>query len=110
MHKERRLGLLEYGKLFMTLAALVGFLLFTGAPRVRADESECQHRTEKADHRLHEAVEHHGWDSKQAEHARHELKETRQYCWEQHHKWWDSEGREWRSDHTWDDDHGHRPH
>jgi hypothetical protein len=109
MHMERRLGILEYGKLFMTLAALVGFLLFTGAPRVRADESECQHRTEKADHRLHEAVEHHGWDSRQAEHARHELREARQYCWDQHHKWWDSEGREWRSEHAWDDDHGHRP-
>ena len=63
MQSERRLGMLEYGKLLVTLAALVGFLLFTGAPRVRADESECQHRTERADHRLHEAIEHHGWDS-----------------------------------------------
>ena len=29
MHNERRLGMLEYGKLSVTLAALAGFLLFT---------------------------------------------------------------------------------
>ena len=73
MHSERRLVMLGYGKLSVTLAALAGFLLFTGAPLVRANESECEHRTERADHRLHEAIEHHGWDSSQAEHARHEL-------------------------------------
>ena len=87
MHSERRLGVLEYGKLSVTLAALAGFLLFTGAPRVRADESECEHRTEKADHHLHEAIEHHGWDSSQAEHARHELHEAREYCWNHSHRW-----------------------
>jgi hypothetical protein len=52
MHSERRLVMLGYGKLSVTLAALAGFLLFTGAPRVRAGESECEHRTERADHRL----------------------------------------------------------
>ena len=109
MQNERRLGMLEYGKLLVTLAALVGVLLFSGAPRVSAGESECQHRTEKADHHLHDAINHHGWDSRQAEHARQELKEARQYCWDHQHKWWDAEGREWRSEHTWDDDHGHRP-
>jgi hypothetical protein len=107
MQNERRLGLVEYGKLTLTLAALLGFLLFTGAPRVSADESECQHRTERADHHLHEAIEHHGYDSKQAEHARHELSEAREYCWNQHHKWWDADAHSWREEHNWDDDHGH---
>jgi hypothetical protein len=107
MHSERRLGMLEYGKRLVMLAALVGFLIFTGAQRVRADHSECEHRTERADHRLHEAIEHHGWDSSQAEHARHELREAREYCWNHHHRWWDAERREWREEHNWDDDHGH---
>jgi hypothetical protein len=107
MHSEQRLGMLEYGKLLVTLAALVGFLIFTGAPRVRAGESECEHRTERADHHLHEAIEHHGWDSSQAEHARHELHEAREYCWNHSHRWWDVETHGWHTDHDWDDDHGH---
>jgi hypothetical protein len=107
MHSERRLVMLEYGKLLVTLAALASFLLFAGARRVRADESECEHRTEKADHHLHEAIEHHGWDSSQAEHARHELHEAREYCWHHSHRWWDVETHGWRTDHDWDDDHGH---
>jgi hypothetical protein len=100
--------MLEYGKLMVTLASLAGFLLFTGA-RVNADDSECQHRTEKADHRLHEAVEHHGWDSKQAEHARHELREAREYCWNQRHRWYDADRHEWREERNWEEDHGRRP-
>jgi hypothetical protein len=107
MQIERRMGIVEYGKLFLVLGALVALLLFTGAPRVTASESECQHRTDKADHNLHEAIKHHGYDSKQAEHARHELSEARQYCWAQDHKWWDVEGHSWRVEHNWDDDHGH---
>ena len=106
MEMERRTGILEYGKLFVTLSVLGGFLLFTGAPRVKASEAECRHRTEKADHDLHEAVKHHGYDSKQAEHARHELSEAREYCWAQDHKWWDVEAHEWRAEHNWDDAHG----
>jgi hypothetical protein len=109
MQTEHWLGKLGFGKAFLAGAALTGFLLFTGAPHVRADEEECHHRLAKADHKLHEAVEHHGWDSKQAEHARHELHEAREYCWSTYHKWWDEDGRRWRSDRDWDDDHGH-PH
>jgi hypothetical protein len=106
MEIERRTGILEYGKLFVTLTVLGGFLLFTGTPRVKASEAACQHRTEKADHDLHEAIKHHGYDSKQAEHARHELSEAREYCWGQDHKWWDVEAHEWRAEHNWDDAHG----
>jgi hypothetical protein len=107
MHSERRSTMLDYGKLLVTVAALVGFLLFTGAPRVRANESECEHRTARADHHLHEAIEHHGWNSSQAEHARHELHEAREYCWNHSHRWWDVETHGWRTDRDWDDDHGH---
>jgi hypothetical protein len=111
METERRLGIIKFWKLLLTGLALTAVLLFTGAPRVRADESECQHRLAKADHRLHEAVEHHGWDSKQAEHARHELHEAREHCWTTFHRWWDEDDHRWHTDHDWDDDHGRQhPH
>ena len=106
MEAERRTGILEYAKLLATLSVLAGLMMFTGAPDVKAIEAECQHRTEKADHDLHEAIKHHGYDSKQAEHARHELSAAREYCWGQDHKWWDVEAHQWRTEHNWDADHG----
>ena len=84
----------------------LGVSLAGTVPRARADD--CQERIERADHRLHDAVRHHGWESKQAEHARHELREARQYCWEHGHRWWDVEENRWHTDHDWDDhDHDH---
>lgn len=94
-------------KLTLAGATLAGFLLFTGAPRLRADD-DCQRRTARADHRLHEAIEHHGRESKQADHARHELHEARESCWTHSHRWWDEDGHRWRSEHDFDDhDHDH---
>jgi len=90
-------------------AAIAAFLLFSAAPRTVANESECQHRIVKADHKLHEAAEHHGWDSPQAEHARQDLREAREYCWSTYHRWWDEDGHRWHTDRDWDDhDHDHR--
>ena len=65
------------------LASLVfaGAMLLAGASAVRADDA-CQRRIVKADHKLHEAVDKHGWKSSQAEHWRHELADARAYCWE----------------------------
>ena len=105
----RKFGNVRFGQGLLAAAALGGFLLFAGAPRVRADEHECQERVAKADHRLHEAVEHHGWESKEADHARHELREARERCWNESHRWWDEDEHRWRTDRDWDDEHG-RPH
>jgi len=90
------------GKITLAGAALAGFLLFAGAPTLRADD-DCQKRISRADHRLHEAIEHHGRESRQADDARHHLREAREYCWEHSHRWWDEDGRRWRSDRDWDD-------
>jgi hypothetical protein len=109
MNTKHRWGKQGLGKLLLAGAALAGFLLFTSAPQVRADERDCQRRLARADHRLHEAVEHHGWDSKQAQHARHELHEVRENCWSTYHRWWDEDDRRWHTDRDWDDEHGH-PH
>jgi hypothetical protein len=87
-------------------ALIAAALFFAGATVVRADD--CQKRTSKADHKLHEAIEHHGPQSSQAEHWRHELAEARSYCWEHRHRWWDEDGHRWRTEHDWDDhDHDH---
>lgn len=103
--QARRLGL---GRMTLAGGALAAFLLFAGAPQLRADEHSCQKRIAKADHRLHEAIEHHGYRSEQAEHARHELGEERERCWSTYHRWWDEDEHRWHSDRDWrDDDHEH---
>lgn len=108
MSNQGHSRMLALGKVAISGMALAGFLLFTGAPQARADEHECQERLEKADHRLHEAIEHHGYRSRQADHARHELSEERERCWKTYHRWWDQDERRWHSDRDWrDDDHEH---
>jgi len=91
----------------IALSALTGSLLLAGATTVRADD-DCQKRVEKADHKLHEAAEHHGWDSPQAAKYREELNEARSYCWEHSHRWWSEDDHRWHTDRDWDEhDHNH---
>ncbi len=99
-----------FGKAMLAVAAFVGLLAFGGTPSARADDGrDCQRRIVKADHKLHEAAEHHGWDSRQADHARHELQEARERCWNERHRWWDEDGHRWHADRDWDD-HDHDRH
>ncbi len=89
-------------------AALAAFLMFTNLPRLRADDDDCQRRVAKADHSLHEAIEHHGYQSKQADHWRHELREARERCWNNGHRWWSEDDHRWHTERDWDDhDHDH---
>jgi hypothetical protein len=95
---------------FLSASALGAALFFAGATPLRADD-DCQKRIAHADHKLHEAAEHHGWDSPQAAKYRHQLAEARAWCWEHSHRWWDEDGRRWRTDRDWDDhDHDHDRH
>ncbi|HSC46054.1 MAG TPA: hypothetical protein VLC94_09495 [Candidatus Acidoferrum sp.] len=99
----------ESWKLLLGTGLLAGGMaLFVGAPSAKADD--CQERIVKADHRVHEAVEHHGWKSREAERAREELRSARSYCWEHSHKWWDVEGNRWRTERDWDDHDHDRDH
>ncbi|HXJ06221.1 MAG TPA: hypothetical protein VNH65_14045 [Candidatus Acidoferrum sp.] len=91
------------GKMAVATAALAGLLAFTGAPSALADNDGCQRRIARADYKLHEAAQRHGWDSRQADHWRHELREARGRCWREHHRWWDADGRRWHTDRDWDD-------
>jgi len=75
-----------FRRAMLATAAFAGMLAFAGAPRASAESYDaCQRRIAKADHRLHEAVEHHGWDSRQADRARHDLHEARERCWNERH-------------------------
>jgi hypothetical protein len=96
-------------KSVVAAATLGGFLLFAGAPTVRANDDACRNRIIKADHRLHEAAEKHGWDSPQAAERRRDLTAAREYCFSHGHRWWDEDGQRWRTERDWDEhDHDHR--
>jgi hypothetical protein len=87
-------------KLLM-LSTLTAGLLFL-MPRATADDW-CQRQTERTEHKLHEAIEHHGYNSWQANHWRRELHEVRERCWRERQQWWDEHGRRWHHDRDWDD-------
>jgi len=103
---RHQINLGNWKSIIGTAVLAAGLTLFAGAGIVKADG--CQERIHRADHNLHEAIEHHGYDSRQAHHWREELHNAREYCWEHSHKWWDVEGNRWHSDRDWDDnDHEH---
>jgi hypothetical protein len=108
-----RLGEKKFlGRSVLAAAALLGLLGFAATPRAFAHEDpyyKCQRRIAKEDYKLHEAIERHGWYSRQAEHHRHELREARERCWREYHRWWDEDGHRWHNDRDWDD-HDHDRH
>jgi hypothetical protein len=108
MKEESKRARRSFLKGVLGCAALIGLMTLSGAPVATADNDDCQRRIIKADHKLHEAVEHHGWNSKQAQHWREKLREAREYCWAHGHRWWDEDEHRWRTDRDWDDhDHDH---
>ena len=97
-----------FGTKSLAAVALAAFLIFAAAPLVRADEHDCQRRIARADHKLDQAVAHHGYRSRQANSARIELREARERCWNGDHRWWDEHERRWHTERDWDDhDHDH---
>lgn len=87
----------------LAAGALAACLSLTGVSRLRADDDDCQRRVARADHRLHEAAEHHGYRSEQAERARYQLEQARESCWRRGRRWWDEDNRRWHSDRDWDE-------
>lgn len=84
------------GKAAMAAVALGGFVLFTGAPAAKANDSDdCNRRAAYADYRYHEAVEHSGPYSSSTRHWAHERREAFERCarhnreWREHHHDWD---------------------
>jgi len=93
----------------VTNSALLSLCLGVGlavvaAPRAHAeDQDRCQRRIVHAEHELHEAIEHHGRHSKQAEHERRELHAARERCWNENHRWWDEHEHRWHQERDWDE-------
>jgi len=89
----------------LSAAVLTAALLFTSVPRLHADEhyERCQRRIAHADHELHEAIEKHGRHSPQADHKRNELREARERCWSEYHRWWDEDEHRWHTERDWND-------
>ena len=70
-----------FGRAALAGVALGGLLFVAGAPAAKAaDRDDCERRIAKADYKLHEAIEHHGYYSKQADHWRHERHEAYERC------------------------------
>jgi hypothetical protein len=84
-----------------------GVMLFATTSVLHADD-DCQKRTTKADHNLHEAIKKHGPDSPEAAKWRHELIEARSFCWDHGKRWWDEDAHRWHTEQDWDEhDHDH---
>jgi len=98
-----RLSSSLFGKTALAAAALAGYLMFIGVPSLRADHDDCQRRVASADHKLDDAIHHHGYQSKQAERRRHELQEARERCWNSSHRWWDEHEHRWHTERDWND-------
>ncbi len=93
-------------KLLLSLAALAAFTVFPTIPRAHAEsEEQCKEHVVKANTKLHDAIDHHGPNSSQADHARHDLQDARERCWKEHHKWWDADQQRWHDQQDWDDHH-----
>src|ERR1700758_5155926 len=87
------------GRLFPPVALALA-LAFTCVPNLRADDdrAECQHRIEKAEHKLAASIRKHGEHSAQADSRRVELKAQRERCYNRIRRWWDGHEHKWHED------------
>lgn len=88
---------------WLPAVTLATVFLFAGVPGASGLDDDCHRRTARAEHKLHEAIEHHGYYSRQADHWRHELREARERCWRERQQWWNEHEHRWHRDHDWDD-------
>ena len=71
-----------FGKVAFATAALGGLLFFAGPPGAKAaSPDDCQRRIAKTEHQLGEAIEDHGYYSRQANHWRQERREAYDRCY-----------------------------
>jgi hypothetical protein len=91
-----------FGKWALATVAMAGFVVMAGVPKLHADD-DCQRRIAHADHRVHESIEHYGYQSREAAEARHELREERERCYRTNNRWWDEDRHRWHEQRDWDD-------
>ena len=83
-------------------AALGGAMLVSGPRLYAEDHSECQHKIEKAQARLDDAIRKHGERSHEAEDRRRDLNAEREHCWSKYHGWYDAQEHRWHTERDWD--------
>jgi hypothetical protein len=87
MHKHLLKSL--FGKAALAAAALGGFLFFAGAPGAQAhDRDDYRPAVRYDNYRLHEAIEHRGYYSRDANYWRHERHEAYEHCWRDRDGYW----------------------
>jgi hypothetical protein len=96
-------------KTLLPIVILTAVALCTAVPRLLAEDVDrCQRRVAHAEHDLHEAMERHGRNSRQANHERRELHNVRERCWRERHQWWDEHEHRWHTERDWNEhDHDH---
>ena len=97
---------LNYPRLWKTalITLALNGLLFVATPRpsFAADAREkCEHRIEKAEARLDDAIRRKGEHSSDAEARRRDLNNEREHCWSEYHGWWDGHAHQWHTEHDW---------
>src|SRR5260221_11061368 len=89
-------------KSLLAVTLLAGALLCLALPRLQAEDLDrCQRRVVHAEHELHEAIEKHGRNSRQANHERRELRAAREHCWRERQVWWGEHGTRWPQERGW---------
>ena len=69
------------GRAILAGTMLSGLALFAGAPSAKGNDwDDCNRKIGYAKRQLHEAIEDHGYSSRQANYWRHELNEALEYC------------------------------
>ncbi|HLV85370.1 MAG TPA: hypothetical protein VKV39_00230 [Candidatus Sulfotelmatobacter sp.] len=104
MYQRGAKSISSFSECLLFLVVSAALMLLSSATTVQAEtEEQCQARIAHADHELHEAIEHHGPNSHQADRRRHDLHEARERCWREHHRWWDEHEHRWHDQRDWDD-------
>jgi septal ring factor EnvC (AmiA/AmiB activator) len=88
------------------LSTALSTAMFVASPVAYADDhAKCQHKIEKAEAKLDDAIRKHGDRSSQAEKRRRDLNAEREHCWNSYHGWWDGHEHRWHDSRDWEDHH-----
>ncbi len=98
-------------RMVVSATLILGFATVAAVPRAHAEsEEECQRRIARADQLLHIAINKNGPRSEDAERRRHQLREARERCWREFHRWWDEDEHRWHQERDWDEHDHDRDH
>ena len=101
----RRTNLKRFATSGLITMALGAAMVISGPVAFADEHAKCQHKIEKAEAKLDDAVRKHGERSHQADDRRRDLNAERERCWNAYHGWWDGHEHRWHDSRDWDDHH-----